>query len=146
MKKICFDRDRIGEYVSKKIDHFEWGKFTAIGLEENNELIAGCIFNHYVKNIRCSIHCAAEGKNWLNREFLWIVFDYAFNQLNCKILINYVCSTNSDSLKFTEHIGFSQEHIIPEATEDGDLVIFTMKKLDCKWLENEKYRKKYYAL
>jgi RimJ/RimL family protein N-acetyltransferase len=133
---IVSDKERIAEYVSRKIDHYYWGNFTALGIEKDGQIVAGVLFNDYKKNVKCSIHCAGEGKRWLNRTFLRMVFEYAFNQLGCRVIINYVCSTNKDSLRFTEHIGFKQHGSpIKDATENGDLVLFTYYKQDCKWIQ-----------
>lgn len=142
---ITLDRDEIYRFVSERIGHWEWGNYSAIGLEKDGKIIAGVIFNEYVPDTRCSIHCAGDG-NWLNREFLWMVFDYAFNQLNCKVVVNPVPVTNKPSMRFTEHIGFKPSLRLEDGAEDGDLMIFTLHKKDCKWLDNEKFRRKYYAL
>lgn len=142
---ITADKDRIYRFVSERIKHWEWGNFTALGLERNGEIIAGVLFNEYVENTRCSIHCAGDG-NWLNREFLWMVFDYAFNQLGCKVIVNPVSVSNKPSMRFTEHIGFKPALLLEDGAEDGDLMIFTLHKKDCKWLDNEKFKRKYYAL
>lgn len=141
---ITADKDRIYEFVSRRINHWEWGNFTALGIERHGRIIGGVLFNQYVENVRCSIHCAGDG-NWLTRDFLWMVFDYAFNQLNCKVIVNTVPVSNKESMRFTEHIGFTPSLPIKDGAEDGDLMVFVLHKDDCKWLDNEKLQRKYYA-
>jgi len=87
------------------------------------------------------LHCAGDSKSWLNREFLWYVFHYAFEELKVNKILSPVESANTDSCKFIQHIGFSLEATLEDASPKGDLLIFSMKREDCKWLSlKEKYR------
>ena len=141
---ITADKEKIAEFVSRKIDHSSWGNYAALGIEKDGVIVVGVIYNNYTKNVRCSMHGAIEG-NHLTREFLWMMFDYAFNKLGCKVIINHVCSTNKKSLKFTKHLGFKQHgEPIKDGTEKGDLILFTLNRDDCKWLANETFVKKHY--
>ena len=107
-----------------------WGDFEAIGIEEDGKLVGGVVINGYQRGVRCSIHCSGEGRRWINREFIRVVFDYAFRQLDCQCVVNPVDVGNADSLRFTKHIGFREVARIPEA----ELVIFSMPRADCRWL------------
>jgi RimJ/RimL family protein N-acetyltransferase len=109
-------------------------QYEAIGVEENGNLIAGVVYENYEKNARISLHCAGIGKRWLSRQFLWMVFDYPFNQLNVNVIVNTVSSDNKDSIKFTEHCGFKEQTRIIGGASDGDLIIYTLYKKDCKWI------------
>ena len=80
------------------------------------------------------MHCAGEGRRWLNREFLFACFDYVFRQLDCKVIVNPVDADNEASMRFTEHIGFTEVCRIPEGSGDCDLVIFAMPRKTCRWL------------
>lgn len=86
------------------------------------------------------LHCAGEGRKWLNRNFLWYVFHYAFVELEVNKILSPVESDNSDSRRFIEHIGFSLEATLQDASPKGDLLIYSMKRVDCKWLNlKDKY-------
>lgn len=142
---ITFDSFAVAAYVADKIGVPHFGRFHAIGVVKNGKIVGGAVINNYTKNVRCSVHCAGEG-NWLDREFLFIVFDYVFNQLGCKVVINTVESDNVKSVAFTQHIGFKLEHEIQGAGVNENLVILSYRKAGCKWILNEKYIRKYYAL
>jgi RimJ/RimL family protein N-acetyltransferase len=87
-------------------------------------------------NGSASLHCAGDGRHWLNRVFIYAVFDWCFNQLGLKVLINTVASGNEDSLRFTKHIGFTEFARFPGAWDgEQDLVLFSMRREDCHWLE-----------
>ena len=72
---VTDQNERVGEWVASRIPNSQWHQYQAIGLEKNGELVAGVVIEAYVENARCSIHCAGDGKRWLNREFLFVVFD-----------------------------------------------------------------------
>jgi RimJ/RimL family protein N-acetyltransferase len=134
---VTDQNERVGEWVASRIPNSQWHQYQAIGLEKNGELVAGVVIEAYVENARCSIHCAGDGKRWLNREFLFVVFDYVFRQLNCQVVINTVDSDNEDSARFTAHLGFKQACTIPNGSGNSDLLIFTMDKDSCKWRERK---------
>ncbi len=136
MKRIIVNqKEQVGKWVAERVNRTApWGAFEAIGLEQDGRLIAGVVFDSYTRNARCSMHCAGEGRRWLNKEFLFACFDYAFRQLGCRVVINPVNSDNADSMRFTEHIGFKEVCRIPEGAGDCDLVIFAMPRRTCRWL------------
>ena len=132
---ITDDRERVSKWVAERVNYRgDYTNRASIGLEQDGELIAGILIDSYVRGARCSMHCAGEGRRWLNREFLFACFDFAFRQLDCKVIINTVDSDNEASLRFTEHIGFSEVARIPEGGGDCDLVIFAMQRKTCRWL------------
>lgn len=132
MKTIIIgQKERVAQWVSSKMGkQSAWSAYEAIGLEQDGELIGGVVIDGYTRNVRCSIHCSGEGKKWLNRTFLSVVFGYVFNQLKCKAVVNPVDISNEASIRFTSHLGFTEAVRIPEA----ELVIFTMPRADCRWL------------
>ena len=135
MKKIITNQKvRVGNWVAEQIGHStRWTSYEAIGLEQDGELVGGVVVDCYKKNVRCSVNCAGIGRKWLNRAFLFVVFDYVFRQLKCKAIVNQVNIDNADSLRFTKHLGFSEVARIHEA----ELVIFSMPKAQCRWLKTK---------
>lgn len=135
MKTIVFDKEKIGQFL---LEHEAWsGKtnfYQGIGIEEDGKLIAGVIYDSYEKGARISSHCAGIGKRWLTKTFLWMMFDYPFNQLKVNVMINTVSSNNKDSMRFTEHLGFKEVARIEGGASDGDLIIYALYKKDCKWI------------
>ena len=100
--------EEITKWVADRIKDVEFHNEQAIGIVKDGVIVGGVVIDSYAPNARCAIHCAGEGKRWINREFIFAVFDYVFNQLNCQVILNSVNSSNKASLKFTEHIGFTK--------------------------------------
>jgi len=134
MKRIIFDEKRIGEWVCRRTGGQFDGLSTAIGLEQDGELIAGVLYDGYNGKAIC-MHVAGEGRGWMNREFLRICFDYPFRQLKVCKIIGLVDSTNLDARRFDEHLGFRLQCVIPDAGQVGDLCIYAMGADECRWLE-----------
>ena len=139
MKRIIVgDKQRVADWVSKKIGCNKWQvDFEAIGLEQNGQLVGGVVFDNYVEKTRCSTHVAGEGKCWLNREFLKVVFDYIFRQLGCKVIVASIKSHNMAALHFSKRIGFDEAGRVENGAPNGDLVVLQLPVAKCRWLEKK---------
>ena len=132
---VCNQKNRVGAWVAERTGRTApWGPFEAIGVEENGELIGGFVIDNYVRNARASIHAAGVHGKWVTRELLRVVFRYVFIQLGCKVLVNVVNADNTDSMRGTAKLGFTESLRIPNGAGHCDLAIFVMQKADCKWL------------
>lgn len=136
MKKIITNQnDRVGLWVSRRVGRkAPWVEFQAVGLEQDGKLIAGMVMDCYVKDARCSMHVAGDGKQWLNREFLWFCFHYVFDQLGCKVVLGMVNADNEDALKFDRHLGFRNLCVIKDGAGECDLIVLQMRREWCRWL------------
>lgn len=81
----------------------------------------------------CVMHCAGEG-NWITRELLRVAFDYPFNVANCEVVMATAASTNIAALKLDKHIGFKIVAEIVGAHPEGALVIMSMNRAECRYL------------
>ncbi len=112
----------------------------ALGWTEGGELIAGVAYNDF-NGVNICMHVAAvPGKRWLRREFLFTCFDYPFNQLKAKRITATVAEGNKEARKFDEKLGFVLETTLSDAHPTGGLLVYVMRRQDCRWLErvNEK--------
>ena len=122
----------MGQWVAKRIrgGYFE-GRSEAIGLKRNGELVAGVIYENWNhKSIWC--HIAIEGR--LTPEYLAAIFDYPFNTCQVEKIIVPVGSENEESLRLVKKMGFAEEARVKDGMADGDLILFTLAKKDCKYL------------
>lgn len=135
MKTIVTGQDeRVGRWVCERTHGtYSSADSVAIGLEENGELIAGVLYDHW-NGKSLAMHVAGEGK-WLNREFLWYSFHYAFEQCGASKVLGFVSSANTDALRFDRHLGFKHEATIKDACPNGDIAILGLAKADCRWLK-----------
>ena len=128
-----------GHWTAQKVDggYFQ-ERSRSIGLKKDGEFVAGVIYeNWHGKSITC--HIAVTGR--MIPAYLFAIFDYPFNVCKVGKIIVPVSSANITSIKFVEKMGFQEEARIKDAMADGDMVIFTMPKERCKYLEN-RYGKK----
>jgi hypothetical protein len=96
-------------------------------------LVAVIVFCNFVGKA-CAMHIATIGKNWLSRDLLWACFDYPFNKLEKKVILATLDNANEKAVRLNRHLGFQELNVIKDAHEKGDLLIMTMRREDCKWL------------
>lgn len=76
---------------------------------------------------------------WLTRELIWAAFDYPFNVCKVNMIIGLVPSGNADALRFNNHLGFKQVLKLEGAHPDGALVMMTMTRGECRYLNRERH-------
>jgi RimJ/RimL family protein N-acetyltransferase len=107
----------------------------SIGLKKNGEFVAGVIYENWCgRSITC--HIAISGR--LTPKYLAVIFDYAFNVCKVKKAIVPVDATNLKSISLVEKMGFTEEARIKDGMADGDMILYTLAKEDCKYL-GERY-------
>lgn len=131
---IAWEHERVGKWIQANAAGFYRPGAKCIGLEKDGELIAGVLYD-YCNGASVYAHIAVKGL--MTREFLSVIFDYPFRQLNCKVIIGLVPESNKKARRFDEHLGFKLTATIPEGHPDGKLLIYTMRKEDCRWLRSE---------
>lgn len=132
---VVHENDRVGAWIEAHAGGFYRAGGQCIGLERDGVLIAGVLFDYW-NHASIYMHVAAEGKNWLDREYLRVCFDYPFRQLGAKVVIGLVPSGNVRARRFDEHLGFKLQATIPDGHPDGELLIYTMRKEECRWLRS----------
>jgi RimJ/RimL family protein N-acetyltransferase len=109
---------------------------------DDGSVLGGVVFNHW-SGAAIWIHMAGTGGPWATPDFLWVVFDYAFNQLGVRKLIGPVASGNALAIAIDRKLGFRYETHLADMTPDGqDLLFMSMKREDCRWL---RWRPKHYG-
>lgn len=127
-------------WVAQKTNEFgDFGTEIGIGLERNSALVGGIAYANW-NGVNVEAHAASDGsKTWLTRQFLWTIFDYPFNQLQCKRITLCIGEGNKDSRRFAEHLGFELEATLKNAHPSGHLLIFVMWKEHCRWINENLY-------
>jgi hypothetical protein len=127
---------RVGGVFNDKTDH------CVSRHDHDGTPLGGVVFTGYL-HASIIMHMAGVETNWASRDFLWMVYDYAFNQLGVRKCIGLVASDNSRALSIDLRMGFRVEAKLTEVTADGgDMLILTLTKADCKWL---KVQPRYYG-
>lgn len=84
----------------------------------------------------CQIHVVNFKKKYTPRRLLWAAFDYPFNQVGVETLIGIVNSNNDLAMKYDQNLGFKEAYRFKGMHDDGgDIVVFEMKKQDCRFLK-----------
>lgn len=145
MKHVLVGYDNIfGPWIAQRLET-TWipNRGHVIGLLDDSigQAVAGVWFEGW-NGASIMVHIAAEGKKWLNREFLWFICYYPFEQLKVNKVIAPIESSNQDSINFVEHFGFTLEATLKDAAPKGDLLLYTLVKEQAnKWLQLKgKYR------
>tara|TARA_R110000803_G_scaffold44377_3_gene93967 strand:- start:627 stop:1043 length:417 start_codon:yes stop_codon:yes gene_type:complete len=136
---ISHPKEDIAKLVSEAVgidQHMPFENYSALGLVKNNQLIAGVIYNHFTETSIMAHIAGKPGKRWLNRDFLFAMFDYPFNQLGVNRITGLVAKKNKEARRFDEHLGFKYEGNMRHALADDDMLIYGMLKRECKWLKN----------
>lgn len=132
---IVTDKNRIGPWVCERTGGtYDHSCSAAIGWEQDGELVAGTLYDQYNRQSIC-MHVAAEKP--VTKTFVKTCFDYPFNQLGVKKVIGLVDSTNESALRFDSHLGFVEEARIKDAGKYGDLILLTMSRQQCRWIQGE---------
>lgn len=102
--------------------------------------VAAALFEGY-NGASIMVHFVLANRQLPSREFLWFVCYYPFEQLKVHKVLAPVESTNTASIRWTEHFGFSLEATLKDAAPKGDLLIYSMTRDQCKWLDlKDRYR------
>jgi len=138
MRIITDEDQRLGQWLlDQQGEGIPWVEADghSIGLEgpdgELRAVVSYDNFNH--ANIHAHI-AAVPGSHWMTRDFLWYIFYYPFEQLQCKRITGVVTSTNKAAQRLDEHLGFKLEATLKDAHPLGDLLIYCMTKAECRWL------------
>lgn len=101
---------------------------------KDGRLLGGVIFQGYT-GASIELHVAGFDPHWISKDMLWAVFTYPFIQLGCKKILGRVAETNRRALEFDLKLGFKEEARIREVFPEGDLLILTMRRDECRWLK-----------
>lgn len=113
--------------------HYDHAGTFALGLERNGVLQAGVIYENWNRaSVTC--HIAIEGR--ITRAYLQAIFGYAFEKLEVCKIIAPVAEVNAKCQQLVEHMGFQPECRLQECHPEGDIVLYTMRRDQCRFLRS----------
>ncbi len=125
------------DWVAQRALCFVGPDCRGIGLSRNGKIVAGVVYTDYNKR-NVFVHQAIEGR--LTREYLWTISDYPFNQLKVERVTGIIPEGNALARKAAEKLGFVLETTLPDAHPSGDLLVYVMRRKDCRWLNENIYK------
>jgi RimJ/RimL family protein N-acetyltransferase len=126
------DGPEIGHWVAAQTNgkyHAEYS--AAIGLKKHDQTIAGVIYENF-NGKSLMVHIAITGR--LTPAFLKTIFRYPFVTCDVDKIIAPVSSQNVKSIKLVENMGFTEEARIRDAAPDGDIIMYTLTRNECRFL------------
>lgn len=124
----------VGPWVCEKIGMvFCPEDCQAIGYLRNGRLTAGVIFNNF-NHASIQMHVAVDNKR-VSKSFVLACFAYAFKQAKVEKILGFVGSKNISAYSLNRHLGFVKECKIKDAHPDGYLIVMSMTRLQCRFLE-----------
>lgn len=109
-----------------------------IGFVNRGEIVAG-VWYEDTNSKSVMAHIVVKG--WISRKFLWMIFDYPFNQLRVEKIICPVPENNERSISLAKKMGFVEECRLKKITSHGDLIFFTLTRNNCRFL-GDRYGKR----
>lgn len=100
----------------------------------NGKVVALVAYNSFC-GLTCQMHQVIR-PHGITPRFLWAAFDYPFMQAGCVEVIGIVKASNAAALRMDRHLGFHEIYRVQDGWKRGeDMVVLTMKKSECKWLD-----------
>lgn len=134
-QSIAINDKRAGFEIKKRGGEgvYEPRSDTCIARYSGDTLMGGVVYSNYT---RASLEMTVAGlqPNWLSRALLYVCFDYPFNQLHCKKVFSRINTRNVASVRLCRHMGFQYEASLTDVFPDGDLLIMSMYRNDCRFL------------
>jgi RimJ/RimL family protein N-acetyltransferase len=143
--KYLYGQDSLSRGVCRPDDSswgsFGFGKCKAIGICEDNELIAGIVFHSLSQSAGLMELSAAAlpGRQWCTRETLRVMYDFPFIQCGCQQVVNKVLASDERHLRELAALGYRLIAIPRLFGRDKDGVIALLT--DDEWRANRIFRR-----
>lgn len=132
---IVTDPEIVGPWVREGVgDKWVPGSASAIGMISDGVLKAGVLYEGFNKvNVFCHIRADAP----LTKNFLGMIFQYPFLQLGVKRITGLVAACNEKAVNLDLRLGFEIEATLKDAHPIGDILVLSMKKENCRFLDTK---------
>lgn len=109
---------------------------TTIARYDRRDMLMGGVMYTDFNHASIQLHIAAFQPNWVNREMLWVCFNYPFCKLGVNKLIGLVPENNKAAIVFDLHLGFVVEHTVRDVFPGGEgMVVLGMYAEQCRFLK-----------
>lgn len=131
MKTILINHPGDGDWVmGRNGGVFCDKRDNVIALHRDGKIAGGVAYTGFTGGA-VFMHMAGSEDNWATPDFLWMVYDYAFNQLGLPMVLGPVAASNKRALAIDKRMGFKFFAILPGVLWGReDLVILKMDRED----------------
>lgn len=125
--------DRVARFVGKNIETIIYPPFTCMGIERDDEIIAGAVFNCFTGPC---IEVTVAGSGW-DRSFFKAIGVYVFDQLKCCRI--QVTTESENTARLAERMGCQREGVLRDKFGAGrDGIVLGALKREYLFYENSK--------
>ena len=125
---------KLGATVARSANLFLGPTDVTLCRVTDGSLRGGFIYTRYSTE-SIFIHFAGYDERWINRDLLWLAFDYPFNQLGVKRIFAEMREDYGDVLAINEKAGFHRvariEGVYPDNVAS---IISRLDREDCRFL------------
>lgn len=130
---VGYDRD-VARWVGERLGIASFDPCTAIGVCNEDGLIAGVVYNGY-REVNIEMTIASSSPRWCMRGILAGLFWYPFEQLGLARVTAIAERSNQPVRAFLGRLGFREEGVMRRAFRNGnDAVIYGMLREECRWI------------
>lgn len=135
----------IGEWVSERVTStgeigFN-GDYNALGVVNNDSLIAGVVYHDYHPIYRTiCIQLCCDDPHWASRRTIERLGNYPFIELGVNRVTALVNSNNTRGIRLAKGVGFKEEARLEKAAGDQDIIVFRLFRDE--WIKGKFYRGK----
>ena len=124
----------VGEWVAQRIGcRYDAASSQGLGWKDSEgNITAGAIYENW-NGTSIVAHFACDKP--MVKGYLNVIFDYPFNQLGAKKIICPIAQDNEKSINLCTKLGFKEEARIKEAHPSGDMILYTIRRENCRWLK-----------
>ncbi len=128
-------------YFCKMLDYAPTNMAQCIAcIDGDGSPLAGVVYDGY-NGKSISAHITVVDGRVPSRAWYGAIFDYPFNRLGVNKILGQVASHNSKARALDEHFGFVLEGVVKDYSNDGDLMLYTMTKDQCRVLNSPLWNK-----
>jgi len=129
---IITDLYRCQDWVSTNYNVCGSEFTAAIGYEKDGEIRCVTGYNHF-NGKSCHTHFYYKG-GYVPKDYLWFIHYYPFIQCGLDMLIAIIASANDKIVNLCHKLGYIEQYRLLHAHPEGDLMLATMQKDNCRFL------------
>lgn len=125
-----------GHRIMKSINsQFTEVTMQVISRSENGVLLGGAVYENWTgAGGSVLAHISGFAQNWINRDMLFVMFDYPFVQLDCKQAFGQVAAKNTHSIEFNKKMGWEEVIRLEGVFPDDDMILMRLRRENCRFL------------
>ena len=132
---ITAPQDVLRSWLTERVGHLP-AETLCVGAVKSREIKAVIGYEGF-NGASARVHIALADTYSGNRELIEAGFVYPFEVWRLRTLIAPISKNNAASVALAQRLGFKQAALIEDGHKDGDLLIMSMHKKDCRYLRSE---------